>query len=521
VPVSIARLVPIASTSRRTGYCCGLAALLVLFTGEDLQKATANGDTRTISFHHIHTGEDLTITYKKNGRYDEDALKKINWALRDWRRDEPTRMDPQLIDLIWEVHREVGATEPIHVIGGYRAPATNAMLRRRSRGVAKFSLHMAGKAMDFFIPGVSLEAVRNAGLRLQRGGVGFYPSSGSPFVHMDTGSVRHWPRVPHDVLARVMATKPKVQVAAVDQRPKPGFLARMFRPSRDAEEEADEATVAPPTNNAPAAAQQRTATVAAIVPKPHLAAAPIAMAVPVPRTKPAPKPATFQVAATATRPVALARPAQAASLVARAQTPNEIIDARGFWQGLPVIEPDHPKAAARTPDPQATASIPPWPITDREQPDRKPPDAALAYAPQTAPVTVRAQPMGALPRIAAQIPNDTTVALKRRSGLPTVVAHALPPLASAAPAPRVGDVNDDPWMRAMVMSPSASDFMRTTLFGVPDFRDLAAQLHKPATSVMMTFSFDPHLGMRPDRFTGTAVVFVSTVTFMGRTAMLR
>ncbi len=57
--------------------------------------------------------------------------------------------------------------------------------------------------MDFYIPDVPLEKIRTVGLRLQRGGVGFYPTSGSPFVHLDTGSVRHWPRMTHDQLAKV------------------------------------------------------------------------------------------------------------------------------------------------------------------------------------------------------------------------------------------------------------------------------------------------------------------------------
>src|SRR6202040_359812 len=112
-------------------------------------------------------------------------------------------MDPHLLDLIWEVYHEVGAKEPIQIVCGYRAPATNAMLRRRSSGVARFSQHTLGKAIDFYIPGVSLEQLRHAGLRMQRGGVGFYPTSGSPFVHLDTGSVRHWPRMSSEQLARV------------------------------------------------------------------------------------------------------------------------------------------------------------------------------------------------------------------------------------------------------------------------------------------------------------------------------
>ena len=176
---------------RAASSCCSLVALL-LFGCAVLQTTNAAGETRTIAFHNTHTKENLTITYKVNGRYDPEALKKIDHFMRDWRENQPTRMDPELIDLLWEVHRETGAREPISVVCGFRSPETNNMLRQRSRGVAKASQHMLGKAIDFFIPGVSTDELRAAGMRAQRGGVGFYATS--TFVHMDTGSVRHWPR---------------------------------------------------------------------------------------------------------------------------------------------------------------------------------------------------------------------------------------------------------------------------------------------------------------------------------------
>ena len=165
VTVEVAHEIALPSRLTRAGYCSSLAALLIFFGCETLQNATADGETRTISLHHIHTNEDLTVTYKVNGRYDENALSKIDSLLRDWRQDKPTSMDPHLIDLLWEVHREVGAKEPIWIVCGYRSPATNSTLRRRSNGVAKFSQHMNGKAIDFYIPGVPLDQLRAAGLR--------------------------------------------------------------------------------------------------------------------------------------------------------------------------------------------------------------------------------------------------------------------------------------------------------------------------------------------------------------------
>jgi uncharacterized protein YcbK (DUF882 family) len=163
----------------------------------------AQAETRTLKLYNTHTKERVSITFKKNGRYLPDGLREANRFLRDWRRNEMTKIDPELLDLVWEVYQKVGASQPIHVVSSYRSPATNNMLRKRSSGVAKNSQHTLGKAMDFFIPGVKLANLRATGLRKEVGGVGYYPRSGSPFVHMDTGSVRHWPRMSRSELARV------------------------------------------------------------------------------------------------------------------------------------------------------------------------------------------------------------------------------------------------------------------------------------------------------------------------------
>lgn len=179
------------------------ASIFCLSFSTATQDANANGETRSLTMHHAHTNELITITFKRDGSFDSAALEKLNWFLRDWRNDEPTSMAAQLFDVIWFVYREVGASEPIKVMSAYRSPGTNAMLRRRSRAVAKESQHMRGNAMDIHIPGVSMARVREIGMRLQRGGVGYYPSAGSPFVHLDVGSVRSWPRMPREQLERL------------------------------------------------------------------------------------------------------------------------------------------------------------------------------------------------------------------------------------------------------------------------------------------------------------------------------
>lgn len=158
---------------------------------------------RTLYLHHTHTGETGRFTFKRNGQYDQAVLRQMNVFLADWRTKEPTKMDPALFDLLWEVYQEVGATQPYNIVSSYRSPKTNAMLASKSSGVAENSQHMRGKAMDVFIPGVNLSKLRAAGMRHQVGGVGFYPTSGSPFVHMDTGNVRAWPRMTRAQLEKV------------------------------------------------------------------------------------------------------------------------------------------------------------------------------------------------------------------------------------------------------------------------------------------------------------------------------
>lgn len=197
-------------------------ALLTALTLMLLGGTQALAQDRTLSLYNTHTHERLTVTYKRNGRFVQAGLNQLNRFLRDWRRDELTRIDPDLFDIIWTVYREVRASEPIHVVSAYRSPATNNMLRRRSSGVARNSQHTQGRAMDFFIPGTSAEEIRAAGLRLQAGGVGYYPRSNTPFVHLDTGSIRMWPRMTRSQLSRVFPNGRTVHIPA-DGDPMPGF----------------------------------------------------------------------------------------------------------------------------------------------------------------------------------------------------------------------------------------------------------------------------------------------------------
>lgn len=205
-----------------------LVPAAIVAVGMMTAASGAAAQTRALKLYNVHTHEKQTIVFKRNGRYDASGLKKINHILRDWRRNEPTRMDPRLLDLVWEVYQKSGSRDYIHIVCGYRSAGTNKMLKSRSRrsGVAEKSQHILGKAMDFYIPDVSLRKVREIGMKFQVGGVGFYPKSGSPFVHMDVGGVRAWPRMPRRELARLFPDGKTLHMPAEGGR-MPGYSAAL------------------------------------------------------------------------------------------------------------------------------------------------------------------------------------------------------------------------------------------------------------------------------------------------------
>lgn len=138
----------------------------------------------------LHTDERCDVVYRENGACIADATRELNRVLRDFRTGEVYPIDPNLFDLLADLHDRVDGSGPFHVISGYRSPRTNAMLNKKSSGVATRSLHMDGKAIDIRLPGRALTAVRDNALVMKRGGVGYYAASN--FVHVDTGRVRRW-----------------------------------------------------------------------------------------------------------------------------------------------------------------------------------------------------------------------------------------------------------------------------------------------------------------------------------------
>ena len=145
---------------------------------------------RDLAFYHTHTRKKLSIVYVVNGEYIPPALDRINTFLADFRTGGIKRIDPKLLDLIYDIREYLGSKGTYEVISAYRSPETNAMLRARSSGVAKKSQHLLGNAIDVRLSDVRTAALRDAALAMRRGGVGYYQDS--DFVHIDVGRVRRW-----------------------------------------------------------------------------------------------------------------------------------------------------------------------------------------------------------------------------------------------------------------------------------------------------------------------------------------
>jgi uncharacterized protein YcbK (DUF882 family) len=147
-------------------------------------------DHRSLAFEHVHTGDKLKLTYFERGEYVKEALREINYLLRDFRTDDVHPIDIALLDQLYVLKQVLGVKKPFHIISCYRSPFTNAQLRRSGHNVAEHSFHMQGRAIDIRLEGIASKTIRKAALRMAQGGVGYYPQDN--FVHLDTGRFRTW-----------------------------------------------------------------------------------------------------------------------------------------------------------------------------------------------------------------------------------------------------------------------------------------------------------------------------------------
>lgn len=168
----------------------GLVLPAVAIAPAQAKIAPPPGSTRRISLVALNNSSSFDGVYWADGHYVPEALRKLNVLMRDWHTNQVCKIDAHLFDQLWTLKNQLDLDEPFEVVCGYRTRRTNAMARRRSRAVAKQSLHMSGRAVDIRIQGKSIGVLADAARSMEAGGVGYYPHSG--FVHIDTGAVRTW-----------------------------------------------------------------------------------------------------------------------------------------------------------------------------------------------------------------------------------------------------------------------------------------------------------------------------------------
>ena len=183
-----------SSTSFSRRALLGAFAATALVAAPTYPKAAGllrgSGDIRRIKMYSARTGEKIDMIYWVEGDYIKDAVQEVNHFMRDWRTGDVKNMDLRTIDIMAASLNLLDVSEPYMLLSGYRSPKTNAMLRSRSSGVAKNSLHLKGQAADLRLSSRSVSQIGRAAASCAAGGVGRY--SGSNFVHMDCGPVRTW-----------------------------------------------------------------------------------------------------------------------------------------------------------------------------------------------------------------------------------------------------------------------------------------------------------------------------------------
>jgi uncharacterized protein YcbK (DUF882 family) len=201
--------------------CWGAAAVGLLVAGlYMLPAADAGGETRTMTLYSVNTKERLTTTYMVNGKHVPSELAKINRICCATGGATPSPPSiPKTIDLMWELHADLGSKAPIHIISGYRSVETNAMLRKIGRNVAKQSMHTQGKAIDLYFPDVPTERLRNSALVRDVGGVGTIRARGLRFRSYRFRAGRHWPGISSDQIARIRRDYRKTVGARLGREP--------------------------------------------------------------------------------------------------------------------------------------------------------------------------------------------------------------------------------------------------------------------------------------------------------------
>ena len=156
----------------------------------DLKKRLGKKPPPIVNIYNTWTHEYVVIdTALAKAKTPPLPAETVDRFLRCHFTNHAIKMDERLFGVLIKAadHFKV---ERVDIVSGFRAPKYNLMLRKKGRRVARNSQHTFGNAVDFRLPGVTTEQLRDWARRLRLGGVGYY--QGDKFVHVDTGPIRYW-----------------------------------------------------------------------------------------------------------------------------------------------------------------------------------------------------------------------------------------------------------------------------------------------------------------------------------------
>ena len=145
----------------------------------------------SLNLRNTNTSETYAYQIKASFFNNELSYDMLDYFFRDWRENKTIKMDRGVIKNFLKVCESLLGSDrelQVDITSGFRTKKTNEKLRRNNYKVAKNSMHLVGRAIDFRIRNRSISNLEETAEKLTPGGLGIY----SGFIHIDTGPYRRW-----------------------------------------------------------------------------------------------------------------------------------------------------------------------------------------------------------------------------------------------------------------------------------------------------------------------------------------
>ena len=86
-----------------------------------MAKLTSSG----VQFNLADASDSINSFYWIEGSYVNDAMKEIDYFMRDWRQNKVRPYDPANIDILSATQGLLDSSEPFYLLSGYRTRKTN------------------------------------------------------------------------------------------------------------------------------------------------------------------------------------------------------------------------------------------------------------------------------------------------------------------------------------------------------------------------------------------------------------